>query len=283
MRTRVILVAFLGLGALFGCRSATKQPHPSPPVLTVMTYNIHAGVGMDKRLDLERIAAVIRAQQPDFVALQEVDQGTKRSGGIDQPAELARLTNMHVAFGAAMPFQGGEYGNAVLSRRPIASSRVLALPWKEGGRREPRCAVAATVKLPGNGGSTIEFISTHFDHTAEPSDRAAQAETVNDNWGGGRKLMILAGDLNCEAGSPPMKTLGRAWTLVSGTDPASPTCCGAEPKVTIDHVFMKPAERWKVVDARVIDEPMASDHRPVLVKLEMNNEPRFLHTRPRDF
>ncbi len=223
-------------------------------------------MGTDKRLDLERIAGVIRACEPDFVALQEVDRGTERSGGIDQPATLAKLTNMHVAFGVAMPYQGGEYGDAVLSRWPITSSRVVALPWREGGRREPRCAVAATANLPGKVGA-IEFVSTHLDHTGEPSDRSAQAEAINASWRDAGALTILAGDFNCEVGSAPMNALGRAWTRVSGQDPAAPTCCGTQPKVKIDHVFVKPSPRWRVIDARVIDEPVASDHRPVLVTL----------------
>ncbi|MDQ3441393.1 MAG: endonuclease/exonuclease/phosphatase family protein [Planctomycetota bacterium] len=235
--------------------------------MTVLTYNIHHAEGVDKKLDLERIAAVIRALEPDFVALQEVDKGTKRAGGVDQPGELARLTNMHVVFGAAMPHDGGEYGNAVLTRAPILKSRVVPLSWKEGNRREPRCAVSARVDVAAAG--TIEFISTHLDHTRDESDRPAQAEAINAAWRDASATTILAGDFNCEAGSAPLETISREWTLVSGADPAAPTCCGAKPTKNIDHVFVKPSERWRVIEHRVIDEPVASDHRPVLVKLEL--------------
>lgn len=224
---------------------------------------------MDKRLDLERIAGVIRACDADLVALQEVDNGTKRSGGVDQASELAKLTKMHVVYGAAMPYQGGQYGNAVLSRWPITSSRIVHLPWQEGGRREPRCAVAATTQLPGSMGATIKFISTHFNHTRDSSDRIAQAEAINASWSDAGPLMVLAGDFNCEPDSEPMEILTREWTLVSGTDPAEPTCCGAAPRVKIDHVLVKPSDRWRVIEQRVLDEPVASDHRPVLVKLEL--------------
>ena len=41
--------------------------------LRVMTYNIHVGVGMDKKLDLQRIAEVINVEHPDLVGLQEVE------------------------------------------------------------------------------------------------------------------------------------------------------------------------------------------------------------------
>ena len=232
------------------------------------TYNIHHAEGTDKKLDLERVARVIRSFDADFVALQEVDKGAKRSGGVDQAAELARLTDMHVVFAAAMPFQGGEYGDAVLARRPITFSRVVPLPWKAGGQREPRVAVSATTALPVGAG-TIEFISTHWDHTRDPSDRDAQAEATNDAWRDAGELTILAGDFNCTPDSAPMQALARTWTLVSGTDPAAPTCCGANLRTKIDHVLVKSSDRWRVVEHRVIDEPVASDHRPVLVKLEL--------------
>ena len=239
-----------------------------PTKLTVMTYNIHHGGGMDDRVDLERIARVIRAANPDFVALQEVDRGATRTDGVDQPEVLARFARMHVVYGPAMPFQGGEYGDAVLSRWPIKSSRVVKLPWREGGQREPRVAVAATAEFPFKEGA-IEFISTHWDHTKEPSDRLAQAQKVDEAWRNAGPATILAGDFNCAPGTPPLDTLGREWTLVTGTDPAQPTCCGNDLREKIDHIFVKPSKRWRVVEHHVVDEEMASDHRPVVVRLEL--------------
>jgi endonuclease/exonuclease/phosphatase family metal-dependent hydrolase len=234
-----------------------------------MTYNIHHGAGMDGRIDLARIASVIRAADPDFVALQEVDQGTKRAAGVDQPAELARLTDMQFAYGAAMDYDGGKYGDAVLARRPIVTSRAVALPWTKGGHREPRVAVSATSSLPDDAGR-IEFISTHWDHTREPSDRLIQAEKVNETWKGAPAATVLAGDFNCPPGSPPIEALAEQWMLVSGADPADLTCCGGETlKSKIDHVFVKPSDRWRVIEHHVVDEPVASDHRPVVVKLEL--------------
>src|SRR6266508_4259138 len=66
--------------------------------LRVMTYNIHVGVGMDKKLDLQRIAELINAEHPDLIGLQEVDRGVKRTEGKDEIAELAKLTSMNYAF-----------------------------------------------------------------------------------------------------------------------------------------------------------------------------------------
>src|ERR1700724_2661395 len=85
------------------------------PFLRVLTYNIHHGEGTDGRFDLSRLARVMKSVQPDVIALQEVDRGTERSGGVDQLAELARLTDMHAEFGKAMDYSGGGYGVAWLS------------------------------------------------------------------------------------------------------------------------------------------------------------------------
>ena len=84
-----------------------------------MTYNIHVGVGMDKQLDLQRIADVILKEKPDLVGLQEVDRGVKRTQGIDEIVKLAQMTHMEYAFAHNLDFQGGQYGVAILSRFAI--------------------------------------------------------------------------------------------------------------------------------------------------------------------
>ena len=89
----------VALLALAACASA---PEHEPQVVRVMTYNIHHGEGSDGRFDLQRLAQIIRDADPDLVALQEVDRNTARSGGVDQIAELSRLTGMHSAFGKAL-------------------------------------------------------------------------------------------------------------------------------------------------------------------------------------
>src|SRR5947208_259558 len=87
-----ILISALLLFVLFAAPVQAKK------TLRVMTYNIHVGVGMDKKLDLQRIAEVINRERPDLVGLQEVDRGVKRTEGKDEIAELAALTRMQYAF-----------------------------------------------------------------------------------------------------------------------------------------------------------------------------------------
>jgi endonuclease/exonuclease/phosphatase family metal-dependent hydrolase len=230
-----------------------------------MTYNIHHGEGMDKKLDLARIATLISQNGADLVALQEVDLGTERTGRVAQAEELAKLTGMNYVYVEAMEFGGGKYGDAVLSRFPIDSSRPVRLPWQPGDQREPRVAVVVDCALPR--GRRLTFISTHFDHTKEPSDRYLQAQALNAATAG-QGLAILAGDFNCEVGSPPMQELMGKWDLVTDADPAL-TCPADVPKTKIDHVLVRPAEKWRVLRVKVVDERVASDHRPVVVKLEL--------------
>jgi endonuclease/exonuclease/phosphatase family metal-dependent hydrolase len=239
----------------------------------VLTYNIHHGEGVDRKLDLERIARVITAQKPGLVALQEVDVNTRRAGGVDQAAELAKLTGMHVAFGRTIDFQGGRYGNAVLSRFPIESSETHALPGAASAER--RGALAAVVR-PWESGPAVTFVATHFDHQLEP-DRIRQAEEINRLFAkdDGRPV-LLAGDLNAEPESEPVARLREKWKdaaagAARGDDNAgAPGATYPAPRPTkrIDYVMLRPASAWCAADTTVVDEPVASDHRPVLAVVE---------------
>lgn len=86
---------------------------------------------MDGKVDLERIAGVIRGAKPDIVALQEVDRMVPRSGEVDQLAKLAELTELSGRFGKSIPLAGGAYGNAILTRLPVVAHEVMALPGAE--------------------------------------------------------------------------------------------------------------------------------------------------------
>jgi len=257
---RRILLALLALAAsAAGCAAPSVR-------LRVLSYNIHHGRGSDGRIDLERIAGVIRAADPDLVALQEVDDRTTRSGGIDQRSEIGRLTGLHAVFGKAMDYAGGGYGVAVLSRWPIESSATHALPFTEP--HEPRCALEVCVALP-DGSGTIRFFGTHLDHTADPADRIRQAQAIADLVArGSEEPVVLAGDLNDLPGSETLAVFGEPWLDATAGDPA-PTWPADAPRKKIDYVLAAPADRWRFVSAEVIDERAASDHRPLLVVLEL--------------
>jgi endonuclease/exonuclease/phosphatase family metal-dependent hydrolase len=236
-----------------------------PRTLRVLTYNIHHGEGTDGRFDLSRLAGVMKTVQPDVVALQEVDRGTERSGGVDQLAELERLTNMHAEFGKAMDYSGGGYGVAVLSRWPLLIAGNHSLPGSLD--REPRTALTVEVRSSERG-PMLQFTSTHLDQGRDPEDRLAQARYLNELLvrGEGRPA-ILAGDLNSRPDTEVMEIFEAQWAMAPAVDP-SPTTPSGRRRSRVDHVLFRPAESWRVLESRVIDEPLASDHRPVLVVLE---------------
>src|SRR5512142_2556327 len=93
----------------------------APAVIRVATYNIHKGRGIDRRVDMSRIAEVIARLNADIVAVQEVLRGDDADDEeADQVGFLARLLGYHCAFGENRLHRGAPYGNATLSRFPIA-------------------------------------------------------------------------------------------------------------------------------------------------------------------
>ncbi len=261
---RTCLGSFLALGLLAVSSCTLLRSTGRPVCLRVLTYNIHHGEGADGVFDLERLARVITAADPDLVALQEVDRATERSSGLDQAAELGRLTGMRAFFGEAMPYQGGGYGEAILTRLSVV--RVVTHPLPAGPAHEPRAALAVTVRA-GPAGPRVVFIGTHLDHTSDSTDRIAQAEQINTLAAGYDPLpQLLAGDLNAVPESEPMLMLARYWQDTSTGRP-EPTFPSLEPARRLDYVLTR-GGTWRVVEVRVLDEEVASDHRPLLVVLE---------------
>ena len=214
---------------------------------------------MDEVLDLDRIAALIREVDPDLVTLQEVDSVTGRTDDVDQAQELGRLTGLNAAFGSFMPYDGGAYGMAVLSRWPISESSNIRLPDGE----EPRTSLAITVGVPESGRS-LRLVGIHFYRTEE--ERMAQARTLEQALGNNDIPTILAGDFNSTPDSEVMEYLSENWSILEkGEDHF--TFSSYDPVREIDFVLVRPAGLFDVLSQVVVDEPVASDHRPVVAEL----------------
>jgi endonuclease/exonuclease/phosphatase family metal-dependent hydrolase len=258
---RNILRIIAALNLLMACGCATGTGGGSKP-MTVLTYNVHHGAGTDGKLDLGRIAKIIREQKPDLVAVQEVDEKATRSGGVAQAEELGRLTGMHAVFGKAMDFQGGGYGQAVLSKWPISKHEVRALPQKAG--REPRIMLEARIDIPGE---DLVFASVHLDHEVEEI-RLGQADEINRLFKGRSLPAIVAGDFNAGPESGTMKAMMAEWVDTAGGS-AGFTIPAGSPRRRIDYILAAPQGRWKIVRSEVLNEPVASDHRPVVARIEL--------------
>ncbi len=232
----------------------------------VLTYNIHHGEGIDGRFDLARIAKVIRQSRADIVALQEVDQRTKRNGGVDTLATLGEMTKRRPLFGKSMTFDGGEYGNALLIRGTIERHSVHAIPASFG--REPRSILRAEVRLRGCKYPLL-VMATHWDHESQV-DRMAGAELANRLANESPNLpALLAGDFNANPANAAVKMLSGTW-MISGAAVPLHTYPVAAPKVQIDYILARPGSAWTLRGAQVLPEILASDHRPLLARLRLN-------------
>lgn|GEM_PF-268163 len=270
--------------------SAVKPEGLAPATrLVVMTYNIHSGVGADLKLDLDRIADLIRNERADIVGLCEVDQGTRRSGQVDQARYIAERLGYYYAYGPNLWYDGGAFGNAVLSRYPIVSSVNHPLPNIHGN--EPRGVLEAQIDLGGGGGGTIlNVFVTHLDVEYADS-RLAQARALAEIASTAAGPKIVMGDLNAPpTGSSEVATLLRYFNdtqqvyrvLVDSAELVEEglfsrdylkggyTYDAYDPARRIDYVLTS-------FDIKVVAEPgaarvprtLASDHLPYVATIEL--------------
>ncbi|MGX5817546.1 endonuclease/exonuclease/phosphatase family protein [Chitinophaga lutea] len=253
---RFLLMAILA----FASSTARAQVHGQ--MIKVMTYNIHAGHNINGIKDIQGIATVILATNPDLVALQEVDSATTRVNGDDLLQQLADATGMYTYFGKSMNFSGGGFGNGILSRYPIEKKQTIALP-ATGPSGEPRSAAVVTVRLPGD--SLLHFASTHLDHLENPADRLAQIAILLKYFSGQPGPAVIAGDMNATPPSKEIALLKTAFT--DATEKLGPTWPANKPSVKIDYILLGGKSAWHVTNAQVIEETVASDHRPVIAEV----------------
>ena len=230
---------------------------------------MHAGKDAKGVDNLQRIAALVDSLHPDLILLQEVDRNTTRSGRVDQPAVLARLTGFNVAFGKSLDFQGGECGIAVLSRWPISSDTTIRLPveppQERSGTYEPRSAQRVIVSSPSG---PLAIVNTHLDPTANDHWRRQEIRTVVSIVASlrGRGMPTLAGgDLNSTPESATQDTvraagLRDAWTICGQGDGLTYPADSSVKR--IDYLYLSGGATC--TNATVV-RTEASDHRPLFV------------------
>lgn len=252
-------------------RSA-QQPAPVP--VTLATYNVRRCLGTDRRLSPERIAQVIAECDADIVALQEIDVGRLRSGGIDQARTLAEKLGFASHFHPALRVAEEQYGDAVLTRYPSRLVKVGLLPGlRDLWSSEPRGAIWIEATI---GGARLQVINTHFG--LRRRERRAQAAALlgNDWIQRCRQPYAVVGDLN----SLPRGSVYRSFAArlrdahVAGTQgrPA-PTFPSRRPLLRIDHIFV--SSDIEIIGAEVARSPLASaasDHLPLIARLRIPAE-----------
>ena len=250
-----------------GCQSATDQTKSSVgKTFRVMTYNIHHGESLDGKVDLLRIAELIKREGADIVALQEVDKGVERTARRDLPEELAALTGMTCVFSNNYGYQGGEYGNAVLTKFPVV--RWTNRHYKMLRPGEQRGILQLVLNVHGR---EIVFMNTHIDYRPEDSERWSNVGEIEElAKQNANRPMIVCGDFNdtpesrvcCRIG----ETFNDTWALIGQGDGF--TIPAANPRKRIDYIWISkdkslvPLKAW-------VPQSDASDHLPVAAEFEL--------------
>lgn len=251
---------------------------PKGQSLRVMTYNIYGARATSpaNAADLDAIAEVIRRQNPDFVTLNEVDVFTNRTGkDVHQARDLAEKLGMEWHFSKAIDRDGGEYGDAVLSKYPILEKRSYRLPCAAEQPGEDRSLCVIRVQIDGK---DLYVASTHLDHLSGDASRLVQAteiRRIRDTELEGD--LILCGDLNA---IPSSNVIATMTSFLTNTGPIDQyTFPSDDPSRKIDYIMYAPIENFGVQNCQVVsrgDQQVggvdASDHRPVIADIRFQTE-----------
>src|SRR5688572_30702075 len=262
----MLLSGFQWAGSIARVRQVAE--HSMKP-LRLLSYNVRRCLGVDGLLWPARIAKVIAQCEPDIVALQELDVGRLRSDGVDQPAEIASILNMHSHFHPAMQVFEELYGNAILTAAPSQLVRKGILPAPRGC--EPRGVIWVRTFVQGY---SLDIVTTHLGITS--LQRRLQCDVLlGTDWiGGAGKLphLIVAGDFNC---LPRSRTWNRFALALGGDHPtlrnrAAATFPSTMPLLRLDHIFVTSAV--EIVAMHPVRTPLtriASDHLPLMMEFNL--------------
>lgn len=235
--------------------------------LTVVSFNIrNGGRRMDGVYDHALQHKVLRELSPDLVALQEVDQFTKRSGNVDVVGGFGKALGMTSHFAAALPYMGGSYGSAALSKLPVISDESVHMPVKDG---EPRVAVIRLVQLPDGG--KLAFVGVHLDSGDNDAARRENARTLLERLKNIKEPVVVTGDFNDQPDTATLAMFAEAGFRRCVPQGDARSFPANDPKIIIDHVFIRDGDQQSIQDVgtKVVNVDHASDHRPLLAKLRL--------------
>lgn len=227
----------------------------TPASIRVVSWNVSAG----RRSSLGQVQAVLEQLDADVLLLQELDVETRRTGMVDQPQVLADALEMELGFAAALEWDGGDFGLAVLSRLPFSAARRISLD-SEGGY-EPRIVFDVTVCA---GAQSLQMFDVHVDFVEEVNVRNLEdlSELLGPDPPG---PLVVAGDFNATEDTPGVQAM-LSTGLVDVFDQwdPGPTRNGER----IDFMLVDEASALRVIDAGRM-ETEASDHTPLWIDLEL--------------
>lgn len=229
----------------------------------ILSYNIHHGnpPGQPNKIDLPRIAEIIKTADADVVGLQEVDVRVSRSEMVDQAKELASLTGMGYFFSKGIDLEEGEYGTLILTKHKIVGNKRYDLPMVE--KSENRSLAVVDVELPT--GEVLSFANTHLDLKAK--NKIAQANYIKELGARIENPLILVGDFNAKPDDDTIKILEEQF--VRNTTTNGPTHPNTGAKNEIDYILIGKQTKFNWKTYKVVPETYASDHLPVFAEIEI--------------
>ncbi len=245
MKTRNFVLLLCAAAAAVAC-SPEKE-------IKLMSYNVNNCFGMDSIVNYQRIADIIKAEMPDVVALQALDSMTGR-----YPAyvlgELASATEMNAVYAPSAAFEGGKTGLGILSKEKPVRTRVVQLP----GGGEGNVLLIAEFK---------KFCFACATMSRLQGDQIASVAIIKEAASDAGKPFFFGGSLNARYGSQTISSLARDFTPL--TNISARTYPADQPISLVDYLFMynHRLKRFSIDNVAVLNEPVASNHRPVVAKL----------------
>lgn len=228
---------------------------------TVATYNIHKGVGGDRRRNPERIAQVLAALRCDVIALQEVDLRGE-DGEPSASPYFAPLQDYEIIAAPTFDCSHGTFGNVLLTRFPIVDVRRCDLAV---ARCEPRGAIDVDLDARG---AILRVVTTHLGLRGR--ERSEQVERILERLAARHRkadVTVLLGDINeWRPRARPLRRLDREL----GPSRALRTFPSSRPFFALDRIWVSPASQ--LLDVEVWRDPparIASDHLPVRATLSL--------------
>ena len=239
-----------------------------------MTYNIHRAIGLDRRFKPERIIQIINEINPDIALLQEVDEGVPRSRELNLAKEIADARGFrHYKLGHNVSLKKGYYGNATLSKFPIARERNINLTIDNKKRRGCQ---HTTIDVSSK--KSIEIFNLHLGLSAKERQKQAGLLTHSEEYLSvtKNKPCIVAGDFNdWRSLLRALFIEGLGFTCATDStkrwgESAIKTFPSFAPRGGLDRVYYK--GKLKCIKAIRYEKniaKIASDHLPIVIEFDV--------------
>lgn len=267
-----LLKNIVRVSALCGLFLSAATASAQKVQLKVMDWNVLSFEMTDKSnqitFDIEQYVALIKAQDPDVLCLNELESGTSRMGK-EKLVELATRLNMFPYYIMSYPKDVGYYGNGILSKYPIVATGSKLISYKhylgEGNYQfnndsytrtygaDQRSVGYADILVPTSDseGQIVRIVCSHLDHQINATGKVKQAQEVADFIGLNEPAYptVLMGDMNVGSASS-IPAISNVGDLIYSA--------------FVDFIFTYPKDAWTKVSGTYVNCGKLSDHDPII-------------------